>query len=567
MSNYIIDNLPNELKKEIFNNSNYISKIIFYNFLKDYDTINLSEWNKELNKYIDNNNLEELILLNDNKLLDKILEQKPKVFYLDTFLKLTDKILILASKFGSDKIINWYCKLVNINDINIEKICCYLALKNGHTGCLKLLKSYNFRWGSNIFLACSKSNNFELFKSMMETYLDIDENLTSDNIKESDKMIKKILTVNGGINIKDKYFANSFHIKKNLDKIYNSVCKNCNIEFIEYLYKLYPQIKPTNIVKCINKKNTFKDTTKVIQWSMNQLLPITTEFCNIAAKIGNFELLIWLRQKGFTWDKYTIIEACRSGNIKMFEYIQSYNDIDNNINLLEYAVESNNLDLVKMLYKQDYKISTTVISFSIISNNYNIFKYFFDNGDYTKFNQMELLDLALQNNNEKFILEFIKRGLFINDGPLIYLKHFQKLNNKLETIKSLDTIFEIGKYLTYTIIDHNYDIFLWYLNKYNNILKEDINKIIKNNNRKLLEWIIENEGDIFVIKELIVTNKKLDYIDYVKGIMTPEDYQLINRQSDLESNIYKQHNDIMFLVNSIDFRRVGNSLGKFLFHK
>jgi len=573
MSDYITDNLPNDLKIEIFNNCTYVSKFLIYSFLKEFDTSSELDFNilsKELNKYIENKDLEDLILLNNDKILDKILQIKPQKFYLDTFLKVTDKILTLASKFGADKIINWYYHSVNDkNDRALEKLCCYLALSNGNIKCLKLLKSKNFKWGSDIFLACSKNNNFELFKSMMETNLDIDECLTPSKVNGNDKVIKEILTINSDINIKDKYFVNSFHVKKHLDKIYNSVCKNCNIEFIEYLYKLYPQIKSTNIAKCINKKNIFENSIKVIKWTMTQLHPMTVDYCNRAASVGNLELLIWLREKGFPWDQRIITNACRGGYIKIFEYITNYKNLvnvsdlvmlGNNLNLLEYAAESNNLNFVKMLHLKGYKITTTGISYSIISNNFDIFKYFLDQEDLIKFNQMELFDLSLQSDNEQFILELIKRGLFINDGPIIYLKCFNKLKNKLNTIKLLDNILEIGKHLSYTIVDNNYDIFLWYLEKYNNILTEDINIIIKNDNRKLLEWIINNEGDIFIIKDLIVNNKKLDYINYVKGIMTPEDYKLINRDSNLDVKTYKQKNAIEDIFYAINYLNFGKSL-------
>ena len=81
MSDYITDNLPNELKIEIFNNCTYVSKILIYSFLKEFDNSSQLDFNilsKELNKYIENKDLEDLILLNNDKILDKILQIKPQ---------------------------------------------------------------------------------------------------------------------------------------------------------------------------------------------------------------------------------------------------------------------------------------------------------------------------------------------------------------------------------------------------------------------------------------------------------------------------------------------------------
>ena len=518
--NYLIDSLPNELKYYLLDRLEYPWQLMFYSFLMNYDVFinksNLENFhNRTFIRSLNDKETYDVIRFDKSEVLINILSMNPKCFYLQSFIILRENILLIASKLGSNNIIKFCLESQKIEvSEEVKSKCCYLAVKKGNFKCLKLLAEYNFPWKSDIFIACAKSNNIELFQRMMKTNLDISESIISDGIDIE------------SINLHDKFMTNTLHIKKNIDKIINSLCINCNTEFLDYIKNLFGGINYKHLIHCIHRKNNLEGMIKVIKWGMDNLCRMSIEYCNKAAEIGNLDLLKWLRSKGFPWDDSILKNAYLSGNLDVIEYIQRHKEFHINFDLLEIATKSGNYELIKDLLNKGNIISNYSICHAIDNNNFEIFKYLIDNLKIPlQPHENAIVFKLLNRQDENFMLYMLSKGHYIERGDSFFelcRENFVQYG-KLNTIKILDELFGVGSSLKYTIYKDNYEIFLWYIDKYNNILEGDIIKILENNNEKLLKWIITKGIDRQLLKECILQSKMLKYLDYVKDLITDND--------------------------------------------
>ena len=555
--NFLVDYIPNDIKRLIYDECNLLNKLILYLYLKVNDKyFNANILRSDFNRYLNKEEIKELIKMNNIKLFLDILHISSDKFYLDELLKIDESILVKACKYGSNNIINWYLEnddksfSKSINE-TIQKKCCYNCIKYNHIECLKIIKDKNFQWGSDIFLACSKSNNLDMFKLMIKSELDINESLINDS--------HDIYSVA----LNDKCFVNSLFINKHLDKIYESICYNCNILFLEYLYDIYPIVKYSHLVNCINKKSSFEDQKRVIEWSLYKMLPMSVEYCNKAALIGNVELLKWLRYKGFPWEEKIIKSACLGGNYELLIYIKDNWMFSQYTDLIEYATLSGNYEMVKCLYDINYKISIRSINNSIIINNVKIFNFLINNNMQSNVNDIinnsnmfnfiinnmksgtgynfetELLTNIIKSPNNYYFLYLYKNGY--------YSKHYntQKIIelaiefNKIYILDIIHPLYNIETFtINHTINDCNYDVFLWYYEKTRIILNNDIVQIINNENLKLLEWCVLVGYDKQIIKEHIIKNDKISLLDYIKDSLVIEDSVTATKFGSLKFLIY-----------------------------
>lgn len=488
--------LPIEIKLEIFNKSTYVSKISIYQYIITYDEVAdryLELIKSQLNKVIFIRDIKEIFKTDNVKLYKLILEMSPTVSYIDRYLRLKDyQILKLAVSYGSIGILEFlFNKHIDISEDDQAAIC-YKAIRKNHIDCLNYIRSKDFKWRSDIFLAAAKSNNFELFKYFHNNNLNINEDLNQE---------KNIFLLNNPYSLTDKNMTNTCHIWKHIDRMYHSVAKHGNIEFLDYLYNIKPITNGKYLSSSIKKNNN-----KIIEWGIKKLIPMTEKHCRVAASTGNLELLKWLREIGCPWDGRTAISACKSGNIKLFEYVtQKLDDtiICFNTIYIYQAAKRNHLEMVKYLNDRGFPGNISVLYFSSKHNNFEMFKYGVDRGYYIY--ELKKEDAELMENT------------LVKKNRIVYLKYL--IINRYQFIKPLsNTCCQFGKFnLIKTLnLQCNFDnISIASMNEHYFIIVKlvengmplesiIISNIIINDNINMFRWCL-NHGYLITRSDLITT--------------------------------------------------------------
>ncbi len=85
-------------------------------------------------------------------------------------------------------------------------------------------------------------------------------------------------------------------------------------------------LKIINTYDTICEHAASNDQLEILEWAINK-----KEFCNVmlsnkqscafAAFYGHFEILKWLREKGFKWDKVTCIFAAMGGRLEILKWV------------------------------------------------------------------------------------------------------------------------------------------------------------------------------------------------------------------------------------------------------
>ena len=71
----------------------------------------------------------------------------------------------------------------------------------------------------------------------------------------------------------------------------------------------------------VYSKAAFKGHLDIIKWAHSQSLPHDNcEICGLAAEKGNFEMLQWARENGFSWGRYTMWWAARANNLEILKW-------------------------------------------------------------------------------------------------------------------------------------------------------------------------------------------------------------------------------------------------------
>ena len=514
-----LSDLPLELRIEIFNNCSYVSRLSLYQYILQYDGVidrYLNIMKKQLNKILSIDDIREIFEFDNDKLLKIILDIIPEEVYLDRYIEINQReLLLLAVKHNSLKILKFLCESPFIKNSYInpyrnpfippfqQSVICYEAILNNNLECLNYIRSRDFQWNSNIFLAAAKNNNFELFKYFHSNNLDIKEELQQD--------INLTLFNNESILLKDKNMANTCHIWKHIDKMYSCVARCGNVEFLEYLHNIKPITNGKHLSSAI-KDGHFN----VIEWGMKKLIPMTDKHCRRDASSGNLKLLIWLRQNGCPWDHRTAISSCKSGNIELFEYIISQ-FISNNIMIhfgpqyITKASKGNQLEMIKYLHNRGYTGTETALYYACIHDNFEMFKYGINN-DFYKMDSLlknSLLDIIIS----KKLINYLK---YLIEHKYPILECLSKIccqYGNLDIIRELDLICT-SKDIEIAASFKQYYIVAKLVESGIQLTDITIDIIINHNNFKMFQWCLDH--GYLITRSNIITAMNNDLLEYFK---------------------------------------------------
>lgn len=520
--NYLVDVIPNDLKYVLLENCDYISKVILYLFYIKHDPfINIHQASLHIYRRFYNHEIYKLVEYNDIELLEDLIQINIKEYYITDLLRLEtnlDAILKGICVNGSLDLFNWYLTKFSYIHPKLQIEACYLALSHNNLNLFSNLLSKNFECGSNIFLACVKSNNLELFKNMLFTIFNIQESIRY-NLKD----------------LKDPFFINSLYIKKHLPKIYKAIALNNNYELFEYIYDAYPISDTSPLAYFLIKNGEY------LEWSTKRWIPLSKNYCNIAAKQGNLNLLKKLRDIGCPWDEKVIYKACQGGNIKLLEHtIDKSNLLENIIkeNCTYYAVKGGNLQMVKYLNEYAWSYNLNCLLESCKRNYYDIFKFLIDE-NCVIINELNLNDtINVILDSPYCYFNYIYNSGYLSDHlELVY--ELCVFKGRLDLVK----LFRIP-YNKPLIFNNEYSIFIWNtFNKKQPINYQDINTLIIDDSRELVDRCISigytlNESNV----STIIINDRISFIDLIR--VTSEESILAAKNGSIEILKYMYSNGI-----------------------
>ena len=506
ITNYLADYIPNEIKAEIYKECDYLTKISYYQLLKNDSNLNGSIHKIRCpgTRHLNSKEIKYLIKLDNELLLRMIFEIPSEVFYISDYIDKSKRVylLYLSIKFQSRNIFDY---LLGSNEppkdnIWLDKLC-YKALSVGNLYFFERLVKLGYPVNSDVFLGLAKSNDLELFHKFKTMDLNLSEPL---NLGPKSKM-SLLVNINPRIDLeevderllRDKYFVNTCHIKKHIDDIYTAVSENGNINFLDYLYEISPPSKPILL-----STSLLKGKTNVVEWAIKKMIPMSPNHCSMAAQSGSLETLIWMRDKGCPWDKDVIYKACQSGNIKIFEYIyhewtSQYKGLifPTDSRLIEHAAKGNSMEMVRHLYINQFPGSEKVLYYACKYDNYEMFKYGIDNlfSDIRYIPRLgkarkDWIEKCIKNNQISYLKYAFDSGCLDCTEVCEYSCTYGHLEMVEYISKHIDVY--LSKHISIAAYHKNYEIVMWSISNKMDIYERTTGFILQYRNNKLMDYLL-----------------------------------------------------------------------------
>jgi len=577
-----MNQLPAELKIQIFNLCDLPSKICMYDYLLDHDKeldikyLNIMN-DKLINKF-SHSDIESIIKTDNTDYFIYLLHKIPKSNFIKRYFIVDNNVIERCFSNGSCGIIRYFLSTKIYSDliIQIGKDLCYLSIKNNNINILKLLTDHGIKWDSRIFFAAAEANNLELFDYFRMNNLGIYEELFINNRR-----------VNQEILLSDEFLTNNCYIRKYKDEIYNSIAKHGNIQFLEYMYQISP---PVNITLSSSLLNFH---ISVIKWSITKFIPIHKDYCYKAAQSGNLDNLKWLRKNGCTWDLEVLQCAYKSGNLELFLYvIKKFNvDVLNIKNFVD-LLDGISFDIIKYLFQLDIEIPIEVLYKSCSDNNFEVFKYYIEMKGTSGVNPTILEPKIISKQNyidyltdKKYIFRYTYELCYITGdlyelGKLykdIAMGNVEKIyelfltETNTNSYKSMDiNDYIMTTLLTKAISHKNYHFIKWYVDKGIHIYDKIINILIKENYADIFAYCIEhgykftssNIDNIMLLDRLeffiIIDSSSIDFGRHLNNCLNIYKYLYNNKRLKFDLPLYsrasdEKRTDIIEWLNSINY--------------
>ena len=351
----------------------------------------------------------------------------------------------------------------------------------------------------------------------------------------------------------NNYITNINNYVKELKKYNNSSNKLDNIEKI-YLNEI--------IELAINKKKLIKNDI-LYHYNIYQDSDIFTNFINFIKNTNN---IIISCDNTYNND-YTYIDVYIFENI-INKFDIYYNDLIKYLNKFNNSNNNSDNNSNKTIYISDSILNKTISNLDIfIKNKYHILdkKKFSNNKSFNVYKKFEYkIDFLLNNylsnlKNYKYSINsnnINNNNFYFNNSNLIYKQFFNLHNNNLpfndsvnvkyiqKTLKNILILFKLSTYYSNCSIDIINNIsFINYLNDFNNIKKNAIDKNILNQIDNLNKNNIKN--NLINILNNIILNVEEDYNIIHKYVVSKSNYfnnidSLINYNKNLKKNIQKK---------------------------
>lgn len=173
-------------------------------------------------------------------------------------------------------------------------------------------------------------------------------------------------------------------------------------------YKYYFTSTYKEAVK-IGNMNTIKYIYEIVEFRY-----IEPNILELAVKSGNLEVVKLLHSKGYTFDEFTFLQAVESGNLDIFEWLCMM-DCKNDHRLnMQYGLEGGNLDIVKYLFEREWMPPSPISSYyATKSGNLKLVEWLFDENF-----EFDDISGALCNGSLEIIKLFLEKGYELSEDAM-----------------------------------------------------------------------------------------------------------------------------------------------------
>jgi hypothetical protein len=552
-----LSDLPNELKIEIFSKFNYLTQIIFRDYLRKYDQDFMKSYlahnlGEITNRFLNLEEITELIKYDSYSLLKYIHELPTEKEYLHSYLKIYNiyKVYEISAKYGCINSITFIADTFGISKMNEHTI----PTDNFYGIPFQVIKTR----GVNLIRDTEiKSNgyNYSLYKGIKYGRKHVVEYLLTNGFKiESNCLLAAAKNGNSGLFDKllrdgHSYILNNAYIKKNLGIIYRAVAKNGNTKFLDYLYSMFNTIDNKNLATALTYNHTH-----IIEWASCKLIPFTSKYCDKAAKSGNLDTLMWLRERGCPWSENIIYNICKGGNILMLEYVRkcfqkNYPELilplSNKMTTL--AARCNHYQMLKYLIEDGCPYGLDVLYFAIKHRNDEMINFILEL-------PIEKVDMISWGHYKQIISDYIfiseYTHLLKNEKIINLIREFIPNSvTKHGDIQVLDYVDKNIYKIYLSAIDMskcNYQVLEWCLSNGIEIQSHVIQQIIKNNDITVFIYCVNNgyipdHGDLMCA----VKYDRVDFIDKMQHLIQNDTADTAARNGSLETLKYLYQNKIL----------------------
>ncbi len=341
MDDLLFDSIPTELREIIVYYCEPISCITLYEF----DLFNPIIKRGVIQNYEDG-----------SEIIDSAIETGNIPFMeqiMNWGIEFDDWNVATAAKYGQLTLCKW---LHSLGNIGLSHWICTEAARGGQLETLKWARENGYPWEVNTFLSGMKGGNLEVVKYLYENecpqtpininrdipdkcldivkYLHDDKGLEfshdilDDAVRSGSLDLVKYLrenncrwrrstlcgaALNGHLHIIQWCVDNGCQIGK---RVFTSAASGGHMDVIEYLYGINC---PRNEGKCLG----------------------------YAALKGNYDLMLWFRDRGFNWNEYTFSLAAEGGNMTIIKYLHENKCLWNSTT---FVSATKHIEVMKYLY-------------------------------------------------------------------------------------------------------------------------------------------------------------------------------------------------------------------------
>lgn len=143
------------------------------------------------------------------------------------------------------------------------------------------------------------------------------------------------------------------------------------MEKYKLLVTLLSTIKDKDNIKCLILKRYLCETYSYF---------LSTNICDLAAKIGDIPLMIYLHNRGHAWNKWTIAAAAAGGQLECIKYAHEHGCAWDDI-ATEEAAKRGDLDCLKYLHENGCPWIGTSVTFQVANQGHlECLQYAHENG-------------------------------------------------------------------------------------------------------------------------------------------------------------------------------------------
>lgn len=400
----------------------------------------------------------------------------------------------LACRYGYLDILKYFrgdleeytCLSVNLQQIyNYKNIypcpfyftCMSEAILNNHIHILDYLKECIDN-GENVnsynaLVHAEKSNNKEMVEWVLKN--------TSDTYSRF-----FYCTKNGNFEIFNLILSANKYIPT-VNDAYGGAVEGNNIEMLEYLKKIkFPWKKNIELSTAIKANNL-----PIIEWLLTNGYN-SDNFMLYAATAGNMELLLYGFEKKFKDNILLCINAGKSGNLKMCQFLKEkgYPLYVKNLTICETALSKKNKEIMFWGYENGCPLTSQLCNYAVINRDLELLKW-------------------LQSKHCPLCMEIISSAFFLNYEEIV---DYLLLNySDIKSIIDGDMLRNVIGYNNLSILKKLKEIGIIFNDRM--LVKTAIRK----NFFEILEFLIENNCpfDDTCISDVVEEHTNLDMFKYV----------------------------------------------------